>query len=289
MRPIKELFFEEYWNIGYRKFNKDDTVVSAGRSCCFNLLKAGYRYWYADPFLFEKEGKIYLFVEMFDNKTEKGLIGVSEWNGEFFSEPRVVLEEPFHLSYPYVFEKDGEIYMMPETQQDGCIQLYKCIHFPDAWKKDRVLVKISNAVDTVIINDYLLTSVVDSAVDKTTHLEMYSFDNGEPYKYNPLNTPDSKTRGAGRPFVFKDKLVRPAQDCSGGNYGKGLYFYEISFENNVYSEKMISHIDISNIRTDKISPTGLHTYAQCGDIEIVDIKSKRFNLRRLLWIISKKI
>ena len=289
MRPIKELFIEEYWNIGFRKFSEDDTVVNAGGVYSFDILKATDRYWYADPFLFEEDDRIYLFVEMFDNKTEKGLIGVSEWDGGRFTEPRAVLEEPFHLSYPYVFEKNGQIYMMPETQQDGCIQLYESTGFPDKWEKRKVLVKINDAVDTVIIDNYLVTSVIDSAAEKTTHIELYNAQTGEAYFGNPICQASSDSRGAGRPFNLNGRVIRPAQDCSGGIYGRGLYFYDVTIGNGSYTERKISHLDFSSVKTKGLNPTGIHTYARCRDIEIVDIKSERFNPRRLLWILSKKI
>ena len=42
-----------------------------------------------------------------------------------WSDPVVVLEENFHLSYPYVFEESGNVYMIPETSDVGDIRLYK--------------------------------------------------------------------------------------------------------------------------------------------------------------------
>ena len=99
MRPLKEIFSEEYWDIAFRRYSADDTVVEANKKAYyFDELKATKRYWYADPFLFEKKGKTYLFVEMFDNVKEKGLIGYSEFIDGKFTQPQVVLEESFHLS-----------------------------------------------------------------------------------------------------------------------------------------------------------------------------------------------
>ena len=82
MRPLKEIFVEEYWDIAFRRYSNNDTVVDADKkSYAFDELKVTKRYWYADPFLFEKNNRTYLFVEMFDNVTEKGLIGYSEFIG----------------------------------------------------------------------------------------------------------------------------------------------------------------------------------------------------------------
>jgi hypothetical protein len=53
----------------------------------------------------------------------------------------IVLREKFHLSYPYVFEEDGEAYMVPECGGSGGIQLYRADRFPDRWVNVSTLVK----------------------------------------------------------------------------------------------------------------------------------------------------
>ena len=90
MRPVKDILREEYWNIAYRLCGEGDTLLD-GNAASFSVLPESKRYWYADPFLFEYCGKIYLFVEMFDNVTEKGLVGVSVLGEKGFSVPEVVL------------------------------------------------------------------------------------------------------------------------------------------------------------------------------------------------------
>ena len=85
----------------------------------------------ADPFLFSHGGRTWMFFEDFPHATRKGVIAVCEIDASGHpGAPRVVLEEPFHLSYPFVFEHDGEIYMLPETAAAGCIRLYHADPFP---------------------------------------------------------------------------------------------------------------------------------------------------------------
>ena len=58
MRPLKEIFVEEYWDIAFRRYSNNDTVVDADKkSYAFDELKATKRYWYADPFFFEKNNR----------------------------------------------------------------------------------------------------------------------------------------------------------------------------------------------------------------------------------------
>ena len=290
MRPLKEIFIEEYWDIAFRRYSNNDTVVDADKkSYAFDELKATKRYWYADPFLFEKNNRTYLFVEMFDNMTEKGLIGYSEFIGDKFTQPQVVLEEKFHLSYPYVFEENGVVYMMPETRGDECIQLYRAVKFPTEWVKDRVIVKIKDAVDTVIDGEDIITSVITSPVEMKTQLEIYNIKTGEPSFKNPVKSADQISRGAGRIIDHNGMRLRPAQNCTSANYGAGLIFYEINKLESGYSEKKYSELFPSQIASGNNTVLGVHTYARTENIEIVDVKKERINLKRIYWIIKKKI
>ena len=42
-----------------------------------------------------------------------------------WSEPVIVLQEPFHLSFPLVFEEDDQVYMIPESEENDSIRLYR--------------------------------------------------------------------------------------------------------------------------------------------------------------------
>lgn len=288
MRPIKDILREEYWNIAYRFCDGKESLLD-GKSGAFAVLPESKRYWYADPFLFENDGKMYLFVEMFDNVTEKGLIGVSVLGKNGFSVPEVVLEESFHLSYPYVFKDGGEIYMMPETMGDGCVQLYKAVDFPDTWQKHSVLANEKGMVDTVICGDWLIASRVTDSAQKETQLQLFRKDTGIPHTANGDIKADQISRGAGRLFEHNGKLIRPAQNCLKGIYGAGLVFYSVDeISDDCYRETEVFRLEPSQIKLVKGSPAeGVHTYARCGNVEIVDIKKNRFNFKRVCWILSR--
>lgn len=92
-------------------------------------------YYWADPFLWQHNGVDYIFYELYDYK--KGVIAYSIINEDMtFTEPTVVLECPYHISYPYLFEHKGEILMIPET---GLGHVYRCTSFPNKWEFDFVL------------------------------------------------------------------------------------------------------------------------------------------------------
>ncbi|MCB1750395.1 MAG: hypothetical protein KDI74_01655 [Gammaproteobacteria bacterium] len=72
----------------------------------------------ADPFMIFVDSRGYMFFEVLNSQTNQGDLGlaVSEDRGHWHYR-QIVLDEPFHLRYPHVFEWDGEIHLRPETSQ----------------------------------------------------------------------------------------------------------------------------------------------------------------------------
>ncbi len=289
MRPLNKILIERYWEIGYRKCSDDDTLVgSSSNVFAFEELKSSKRYWYADPFLFEKDGEIYLFFEMFDNKSGKGLVGFSKYENEKLTKPQIVLEEPFHLSFPFIFEENGTVYMMPETGSEGCILLYRAENFPFGWVKDRVILELKGAVDTVMLGDNIITSKKAESGNRAVQLEMYNRKTGEPTMKNPIKPADNISRGAGRIFTLGDRLLRPAMNCV-NVYGGALMFYEIKENDSRYREELYSEFSPTQIKCGEGKIRGVHTYARLGNLEVIDIYRKRFNLKKILWAVKKKL
>lgn len=88
----------------------------------------------ADPFMISNDGRWYMFFEVMNALTKQGDIGYAESpDGLNWEYKKIVLDEPFHLSYPYVFNYDNQFYMIPESSRAGAIRLYRAEHFPDSW------------------------------------------------------------------------------------------------------------------------------------------------------------
>ena len=112
------------------------------------------KYWFADPFLFEKDGITYIFYEALDLVTKLGKIGYSIYNEDgTCSDPKIVIDEKFHMSFPNIFEYNGEIYIMPETCGDWRVRLYKAVKFPDAWEPADILLPDAYACDSIILEE----------------------------------------------------------------------------------------------------------------------------------------
>ncbi len=89
----------------------------------------------ADPFLLHRDGRWQMFFEVDDWLARKGAIGLATSDdGLTWRYERIVLAEPFHLSYPCVFEDSGDVWMVPESTQADAVRLYRARRFPDDWE-----------------------------------------------------------------------------------------------------------------------------------------------------------
>ncbi len=109
---MKRLFREQWSIVIQAKPDMPKSFSDHG----FRIMRPPRDRFYADPFLIERNGRSYLFFEEYKFSSGKGLISCCEVDSVGnCSEPRVVLERPYHLSYPFLFSLQGEVYMIPET------------------------------------------------------------------------------------------------------------------------------------------------------------------------------
>ena len=107
----------------------------------------------ADPFIVSRDGKRYVFVEDWPCTTGRAIISCIEVDGLGIpGERRPVIERAYHLSYPNVFEWNEQVYMLPETLENGTIELYRALNFPYRWEQEAVLMHDVAAVDPTVIS-----------------------------------------------------------------------------------------------------------------------------------------
>ena len=164
-RRLRRLVVHDgHWRVGVRRrapgeapFAGLDRLDDGG----WRWLPDDRRRYFADPFVFEEGGAAYVFCEEYPYATGKGVISVFALDDEGNpGPPRVVLERPYHLSYPFVFRHDGAIWMMPESGQNRTLELYRADAFPFRWTLDRVLmsgVEIADATPFVWDGEWWLS------------------------------------------------------------------------------------------------------------------------------------
>ena len=267
IESLRHIFMTEGW----RSYSK----IGESKWMCVKLPRGKWQHTFcADPFLFRWNGFNWVF---FETKTTsgKGIIGCSKevigkwvWQG-------IVLEEPWHLSYPQVFEDDGKIYMIPESNQCGAVCLYESVAFPYRWKMVKRLIE-KHLVDATLVvknNHYYLMCYSPSPVYSA---ELWHADSlwGD-WRIHPessnVNSSKRLRRCGGRFLSESGGLYRIAQDCN-GFYGKRLFkvpVLKLSAEE--YEEGDATLLLDKNIR-----PFGMkHTYNSMqtpeGFMEVVDV------------------
>jgi hypothetical protein len=245
------------------------------------LLPPKDRFW-ADPFVVYKNKKYYIFIEELIYKENKGKISVIEMDNEGnHINPEVVLETNYHLSYPFIIEDNGEFFMLPETENNNRIELYKCIEFPRKWELNCVLKDNIKALDSTILkydNIYwLFTNVVTySESSSINELHIYYSDtllstNWQPHAKNPILNNHHYTRPAGSIFVDNNKIYRPTQNCS-KHYGYGMNLREIlTLNKHEYEEKEVVSV-LPDWEKDVFST---HTFNFDNQLTVIDAKIKR--------------
>lgn len=185
----------------------------------------------ADPFLMRNDGGWSMFFEVLDSATELGAIGLAESrDGLVWEYRRIVLREPFHLSYPYVFSHAGACYLIPESLEAESIRLYRATSFPDGWTLERELVP-GRFVDPSLVwheGSWWLFACDADGRHETLRLFLAG-DLAGPWREHPrspLLRDAGRARPAGRPCRWQGRLVRFAQDCL-PYYGRQVRAFEI--------------------------------------------------------------
>jgi hypothetical protein len=269
---IKYNFFPYKWFLLYDMNDKISTSFSRFKK----IIPPKDRFW-ADPHVFFKDDIYYIFVEEYLFRQKKGHISLIEMqqSGKY-SDPIKVLEEPFHMSYPNIFENNGTLFMIPETQQAQSINLYECTDFPTKWKHRETLFDSVEAVDSTILFHknkwWLFTNIVEPrGTENYNELSLFYSDNplSRDWHCHPLNPiiSDIKTaRSAGRIFKQNDILYRPSQCCN-PYYGYGIKINEIiSLTEKEYQEKEIAFIEPKWEKKLK----GTHTFCYENRLTLID-------------------
>jgi hypothetical protein len=187
----------------------------------------------ADPFMVRRDGVWYMFFEVMNMRTHLGEIGLATSNDALHWEYRqIVLAEPFHLSYPYVFEWNDELYMIPETVQPASVRLYKADDFPTRWSFVGPLVEVTCADPSIFHFEERWWLFACSTPYQHDTLRLYFSDEllgpWKEHPASPIVRGNKRTaRPAGRVLVMGDRIIRLAQDCV-PLYGTQVRAFEIT-------------------------------------------------------------
>ena len=239
------------------------------------------RCW-ADPFAVARGDKYFLFIEELIFARGRGHISVIEMHRDgSFLDPVPIIETAYHLSYPFVFEFEGTLYLIPESGGNRTIDIYRCTSFPYKWEYHRTLMRNLRAVDATLLQwgtrwwMFVNQAETDGA---STWDELFLYysdsplsDHWIPHRRNPVVSDTRSARPAGHLFSRDGRLYRPSQNCS-GHYGYGFNICEIKelseFE---YREQVVAKVE-PNWNRNIIST---HTLNYAAGLTIIDGQLRR--------------
>ena len=261
----------------------------------FERVPNSSKYWVADPFPIEVNGQLYIFGEVFEYRKDKGSIGYTKYENNAFAPWKIIIEEDYHMSFPYLFYEDDVLYMCPEANKSNQLYLYKCVRFPDEWVKDRVLINDVNYSDTIFYKKdedlYAFTSLWNSIDDHKFKIIKFDEDESE-ISNGKIETLDYYlTRPAGK--IFKDnvsgKEIMVSQICK-PLYGSGVVFKEFNLNWPDYSESELYRIYPGDINCNmKKKYVGLHTFNMTDNFVVIDLVWKRFSISEKWQHLLKRI
>ena len=198
----------------------------------------------AHPFLAVTDVSYYMFFTAKHSKTKVGGIGLAEsHNGLDWTYRQIVLDESFHLAYPFVFQWQDEYYMIPETYEISTVRLYKATDFPTKWRYEKDLIHGQKFVSASVVRYQDMWWMFVSNPGNDMLQLYYAHDlmgTWTEHPRSPLVQKDKNiARPGGRPIVINDTLYRIAQDDY-PTYGNQVLAFEITdISATSYQEKMV--------------------------------------------------
>ncbi len=271
--------YNDQWALAYRfrsgPGDANNTLYRFKR-----LLPPKDRFW-ADPFAIKADDRYYVFLEELLYETGKGHISVIELDRKgVVKGPTKVLDRDYHLSYPFVFEWNGDYYMVPESAANKTVELYRAKSFPFVWQLEKVLLTDVRAKDATLAEIdgkwWMFVSLSEHSIPDELYLYSAETPLGPwtPHQRNPVKSDVRGSRPAGALFEWNGEVYRPAQDSS-GRYGYAISINRLKqLDDEQFSEEPVSSI-LPNWDKDLLAT---HTISIVDDLTVVDCLIKRSRL-----------
>ena len=263
------------WRLGLRRGARPfGSTRQTTNLDAFRWIETPPGHFWADPFLIDRGGRTLLFFEDFDESKGYASIRWAEVGDDCtVGTPATCLDLGLHLSFPFVFEHDGEVFMIPESIADGTVTLYRARSFPSDWVAEKVLFR-GNAADTSLLREggrfYFFTTLFERN-DRGMKTMLFVADAltgaWRLHPGSPVSSDVRHARNGGAVLRRDGRLFRPTQNC-GPSYGHGLNLEEIvALDEERYEERPWCAVGPQALPFPAI---GVHTYNVCGDLEVID-------------------
>jgi hypothetical protein len=248
--------------------------------------------FYADPFGIWRDGALHVFVEAYDYRSKHGVIEVHSYDQSLSKLSHAqALALPFHLSYPFLWQEAGEIFMLPEAHRSGTLTLYRAARFPLGWEPVCDLLDLP-AIDASLTRFedryWLFFSLPDDPL-ASLHLAFAEKLTG-PWQLHPMNPvlrDITRARMGGTPFLRESALYLPTQNNK-ETYGGGMTLNKIE---TLSPTEFVSHPVSALEAPGWASPftQGMHTVSACDGLTLFDVKRISHSPARALINLERRV
>ncbi|MEZ5958990.1 MAG: hypothetical protein R3C30_00995 [Hyphomonadaceae bacterium] len=223
------------------------------------IVPPSHSYW-ADPFVLVKDGRHHIFFEEYFYATRRGVIShvcVDELRpGETLRglPSKVIIDQPHHLSYPFVFTHDNAIFMIPESSAAGVVEVWQATDFPHGWTRVATPLSGVSAADSSLLEwngRWWLFTNLDRSGSGDHRSELHVFHAPDPiagpwtpHPANPVVADARCGRMAGGFLKAADGRPIRCGQVQGRKYGEKVSYRLVTeLSETAYAEESIANIE----------------------------------------------
>lgn len=286
---LKYFFFNVHndWQIGVIHSNLKKFIFSKDIPQ-INWVTCEFNVYQADPFGIEKGGNLHLYYEEFLKEKNYAVLKCMVLNTDLKKiHDQIILDDGTHKSFPFLFESDDNLYMMPESGALNRLEIFECTEFPFKWKQKHQILDFacSDAILQKIENTWFLFYTKSKIPDenKTLYLRKSEnlFGDWNLQTETIVNDSNYSSRNAGSIYKLDEEYFRFAQNCS-NSYGENVVIKKVNcFHFNDYSETVICEKHLPN------NGNGFHTLNATDSFVLVDRRRYRYQLKSISLIFKQ--
>ncbi|WP_230658931.1 glucosamine inositolphosphorylceramide transferase family protein [Psychrobacter sp. I-STPA10] len=293
MSSLKKYYYHEEWNIGIIQTDKKDIACLDDIA---NLCQDNHIYWLdkkyhfqADPFIVENDDILYIFYEALNHWWTKGHIRcriLNKHNNTYREIEDFAIDDinqlNCHLSFPFIWQEDGQYYMMPESHENNEVCLFQATDFPKHWQQIANPISDKKYVDNILIKHdgryYLIGSehktnnrIIYYADELTDHWQPLTEANFQ------IQITDAHQRLGGGTFnlpktnqqMRSSDFYLPCQE-NATEYGKSLLLKQLTLDTHTqhWQESTLTQLYSQSNRY----PDGMHTLNFSKNYMVIDAK-----------------
>lgn len=275
IKKYSDKLYLKQWGIGFLRGSLADIIRQKNTNLSFDWFTLDDKgVSKADPFVFKTpDGRVNILFEYVSTYHLDGRIALMVCNDQL--EPvmeKMMLDTRDHLSYPYVYQENGKIYVFPENAFGGSLCCYEFDTEKREFRNRRVIIDQPLLDSTIVRHEgkyWLFATRLGDGFNSDLHI-FYADNLFGPYtehKANPVKSDLNGSRPAGNLIDVDGQLYRPSQNCR-NYYGESITINRIkTLTTEAFEEE--EYMVIEPNKNDEFN-YGIHTINAIDDLIIVD-------------------